>query len=90
MEISPLRDFVFLEEILPPKESGSGLIIEHVDLEPTKKAIVVKLGIDIRDKTFIQEGDKVVYRPHLFEDVVLNERKLLVGRLENIFAVLHD
>ena len=90
MEIRPLRDFVILEEVLPPKETISGLIIENVDLEPTKKAVVIKISKDIRDKTDIVEGDTVIYRPHLFEDVVLDKKKHLVGRLENILAIVHD
>lgn len=80
MEIVPLKDYVLLEEI--HKENTSGIILpDNPDIERSNKCRIISGGN-------FQKGDIVLIKPHLFDEIVEDGKKFLIGKEENIIATL--
>lgn len=79
----PLQDFILLKIVEEPK--GNIVVAELADVEPTTKAKVISLG----DKVTldIKVDDEVLFKPHLFDNVVVNGDTLLIGRQDGIIAL---
>lgn len=87
MKIIPQLDYVLLSEVL--EENKSGLIIpDSVDIERTLPGQVEAVGGDVKLK--IKKGDLVLFKRHLFDEIVYNNTKYLFGKQDNIMAILHD
>lgn len=84
MLIEPLDDYVVLEEV---KNELKGIILpENVDISPTKKAMVIGAGPTSK----LSLGQLVLYKSYGFEEIEVDLKKYLVGKSENVFAVLHQ
>lgn len=79
MEIIPLNDHVLLEEI--HKQFESNLIIsDDIDKERSNKCKVIKGG------KLVVDGETVLIKTHLFDEIELENKKYLIGKEENIIA----
>lgn len=91
MEIIPLRDYVLLEELESTKTETGIILPENADIEPTNQGKIVKVSLP---STFVewgykfQEGDIVLFKRHMFDEVVVDKQKLLFGKQEHIVAVI--
>lgn len=84
MEIVPLSGYVILEEIKQVSQSGI-VLPDQADLERNNQCFVYRSSYN-----GILENEKVLIRPHLFEETEINGKKYLVGQGINIVARLHD
>lgn len=95
MELIPLHDYVVLQEIEEKLESAAGIIIPEQSadaMEITIKAKIIKLPLKTITWTgsfdLLNEGDTVLFKRHLFEEVHLDAQKFMIGKEENIIAVV--
>ena len=87
MNITPLQDYILLEEV-QESETKSGIILtDDSDIEKPNIATVVKKGSDVALK--IKEADSVLFKRHLFDEIVLDGIKYLLGREEGICAIIN-
>lgn len=85
MNIKPLQNFVLLEELT--EESKVGIYIpEGADKESTQQAKVIALGDEVKLK--IQVGDTVMFKPFIFDEIVVEKKKYRIGEEKGIFAVI--
>lgn len=85
MKINPLQDYVVLKEV--KYQSKSSLVLpEDIDIETTSKGEVLEVGPDV--SLLIKKGDIVMMKQHNFEEVIVDSDRVLIGRQENIYAIL--
>ena len=84
-KIQPLHDYVLLKEV--KEETKGGIYVpEGADTEEARKASVLRLGSEVEIK--IKTGDIVLFKPYGFDEIVLDGERFLLGREENICAIL--
>lgn len=84
MEITKvLNDFVVIEQDSPLKATESGIILpDEVDQETPPTGTVYSGTPEI------PIGSRVLFKPHMFDDLTLNKKQYKVGKSENIVAIL--
>ena len=97
MIIKPLREYVLLEEIEQEETKSGILLTEDADIEKPNLAKVLSIGggqiesITTSNLFFtFKEGDTVLFKRHLFDEVVLDDKKYLIGKDEGIVAVIEN
>jgi len=81
--ITPLRDYVLLEELKPTVSSGI-VLSENADLKESVRAKVIKIGQNVSQ---FKEGQIVLFKRHLFDEVFIDKIEYLLGREENVIAI---
>lgn len=87
--MTPLRNYVVLEEIIEEKNAGGIVLTGKEDTKESPRAKVVAKGPEVNET--IQVGQTVFYKRHLFEEYyedVKTEKPLLIGQEEAIIAIL--
>ena len=86
MNIKPLQDFIIVRIKTETKSTGGGIYIpEATDKEPINTGTVISVGEKVN---LIKEGDQIMFRPYAFEEIVVNEEKLLFGKQDAIIALI--
>ena len=87
MEFVPLRDLVLIKPDEAKTTTESGIIIpDEVDREPINIGVVVSVGELVPAPLF--PDAKVVFKPYGFDEIVVNDQKLLIGKYELITGIL--
>lgn len=87
MTIVPQSDYILLVEV--EEENKAGLIIpDHADIERTLPGEVIAVGAAVRLK--LKVGDLVLFKRHLFDEIVYNDQKYLFGKESSILAILQN
>lgn len=93
MEIAPLNDYLVLKVADADKDETvmeSGIIIpKSADIEQPDIGTVMKVGPSVKTKR-VKEGDTVLFKRHLFDEVKYGGSTYYFGKEANLFAVLHD
>ena len=88
MNIQPLQDYVVVKPDTEATETESGIIIpEGSDKEAVNTGTLIAVGKGINDDAGIL-NKKVLFRPYGFDEVTCGDEKVLIGKAENIMAVL--
>ena len=95
MEVIPLREYVILEEVLVTSSESGIILPENAEsMESTNKGKIVKLPKfrwNMYPTDDYKEGDEVLFKRHMFEEIEVDSKKLLFGKQEFIVAVIkHD
>ena len=86
MNIKPLQDFVIVRIKTETESAEGGIYIpESTDKEPINTGTVISVGEKVN---LIKEGDQIMFRPYAFEEIVVNEEKLLFGKQDAIIALI--
>ena len=88
MIIEPQSDYLLLTEILPGTEESGIIIPEYADIERTLPGKVEAKGPAVT--MAVNDGDLVLFKRHLFDEVVYNRQKYLFGKESNVLAILRD
>lgn len=93
MEIIPLWDYVLIEEEVVKNTSDSGIIIPGAtDTEPTNIGTIRGMPSNMWSSTpsSLAVGVKVLFKPHMFDDVVMDKKHYRFGKQEHVVAILKD
>lgn len=88
MVIQPLQDFVVVKVVEESDTTDFGLVLpSDRDKEESNVGTVVAFG----DKTTlpIKVGDTILFKRNLFEEIVVNKEKYIVGREDNVVLKLN-
>ena len=86
MNIQPLQDYVVVKPDTEATETESGIIIpEGSDKEAVNTGKVLAVGNTVSGEIL---DKKVLFRPYGFDEVTCGDEKVLIGKAENIMAVL--
>ncbi len=80
--ITPLQDYVLLEECKEVVDSGF-IIPDSADVEAPVKAKIVAQGDDCK---LLKSGDIVLFKRYGFDEITIDKIKYLIGKEENIVA----
>lgn len=81
--IKPLDNYVVLEEEAIKLDS-SIVLAEGANIDRPIIAKVIAMGPDV---TRVKLNDRVMFKYHMFDDVLIEKKKYLVGKEEGIFAL---
>jgi len=82
--MTPLQNFVIIK-VIERKLSDIIITPDLTDVEPDDRGEVIALGEKV--VLPIKKGDKVVFKPHLFEPIDKSDKKSnLIGREDAIIA----
>jgi co-chaperonin GroES (HSP10) len=91
MQISALKDKVFIRVSPPHAEVGGGLVVPREARNDEHIGQVVASGPGASE---VQEGDRVVFKNYgrgiPYDTAIVGEEELLVLRGEEVLAVLED
>lgn len=95
-ELIPLHDYVVIQEGDAVVEESSisklGLVLpdgmDSEDMKSQGKVIRVPKVNPMLQIIPFQEGDYVVFKRHMFEDIKLGANRYLLGKLENVIAII--
>ena len=86
MNIQPLQDYVVVKPDTEATETESGIIIpEGSDKEAVNTGKVLAVGNTVSGEIL---DKKVLFRPYGFDEVTCGDERILIGKAENIMAVL--
>ena len=86
MEIVPIDDYVVLKPFEEKDVTESGLILPSGrDAESVNNGVVVAMGELVKN---IPIESKVLFKPYGFDEVTIEKQKYLVGKAENIMAII--
>lgn len=95
MELIPINGYVVIKEgkaIIEESASEKlGIILpSNVDSEPENQGKIIKLPpVDpMAEKVWFQEGDYVIFKRHMFDEIEVAKEKFLLGKIENVIAVM--
>ncbi len=83
--MKPLGYNVLIEKDKIKDTTENGIIIQSNDETPMNKGKVIKVGNKVSE---VKEGDMVLFKPYLFEEIEIDKMKYVIGKEENIFLVL--
>lgn len=84
--IKPYRDYVVLKEIKVETTKSGFILPEYADVEKTQTAEVVDVG----PQSDLKKGKIVLFKPYLFDKVILGSDEYLVGESGGVFAQIND
>lgn len=83
--INPQPEYILLQEVKEEKSTKSSILLsEDADIEPPNLAKVIKIG-SVAD---FKEGDTVLFKRHLFDDINFDDIHYLIGKQEGIVATI--
>ena len=93
MKIRPLSDRVLLKSLEAEEKTKSGIILPDSAKEKPQEAKVVAVGsgktIDGKKQEMsVAVGDKVIYEKYKFEDVKIDGEEYILGKEEDILAIV--
>lgn len=93
MKIRPLGDRVLLQALEAEEKTKSGIILPDSAKEKPQEAKVVAVGsgktVDGKKQEMsVKVGDKVIYEKYKFEDVKINGQEYILGKEEDILAIV--
>ena len=84
--LQPLSNNLLIEPI--QKESAFGIIIPDTAKKGRPETgIVVAIGPKVQN---VKVGDKVLIKGYLVDDLMIDDKKCLVGQEDAIIAIIHD
>lgn len=95
LRIIPLHDYVLLESVSIAAEKLSGIILpDSANIDDMDVGKIVELPENTTTYTFsypsFQVGERVIFRRALFDQLTLENKKYLFGKLDNIIGRLVD
>lgn len=89
MELIPVQDYVVLKPIKRAQETETGIVVpDSADQSPSDQAIVIAKGDGVT--IAVENGAHVLFKPYGFEEVVVGKEQFLIGKCENITAIIED
>ena len=93
MKIRPLGDRVLLQALEAEEKTKSGIILPDSAKEKPQEAKVVAVGggktVDGKKQEMsVKVGDKVIYEKYKFEDVKIDGQEYILGKEEDILAIV--
>ncbi len=88
MIITPLQDYVVLKVVEEADTTSFGLVLPtDRDREESNVGKIVALGSQC--KLDIKVDDTILFKRNLFEEIVVNKEKYIVGREANVVLLLN-
>lgn len=97
MIITPLRDYVLLEELKDTLPDIGIVLASDAEVEKPDLARVLSLGSHIANLTTdstgpmpqnVSNGDIVLFKRHLFDQVTLDKKSYLLGKIDGLTAIV--
>ena len=88
MNIVPKNGYVVIEEIIQSSTTESGFEVGEDSVTPTDQGTIFR--VDALFSNDYKEGDKIVFKRYLFEEVRIGQKGYLVGQVSNIIAKLEE
>lgn len=86
MEVKPINDYVLIEQDPFLLETDTGLVLpEQVDQTPPPTGTIYAVHADAP----LKQGDKVLFKPHMFDSLTLSDKTYLCGSHTNVVAILN-
>lgn len=86
MNLKPICDYVIIKPFEEESITESGIILpESRDTESSNNGTVVAKGEHV---TIVSLNAKVLFKPYGFDEVTIEKQKYLVGKAENIMAII--
>ena len=86
MEIEPINDYVLIEQDAYKTESETGILLPEHDETPPPTGTVYQAHKD----SPVKSGDKVLFKPHMFDELVVNGKTYRTGSHLNIVGIFKN
>ena len=84
MKIEPLGDYVLIEQDAAKAALDSGIILPtEVDTPPPPTGVIYASSTEN-----LPAGTKVLFKPHMFDELVLEKKEFKVGSSQHVVAKL--
>lgn len=85
MNLQPLADRIVMEQLDAEEKTASGIVLPDSAKEKPKMAKVLAVGKEVKE---VKTGDTVLYKSYGPDDVKVEGRDYLIGKEEDLLAVV--
>ncbi len=85
MNLQPLADRIVMEQLDAEEKTASGIVLPDSAKEKPKMAKVLAVGKEVKE---VKAGDTVLYKSYGPDDVKVDGKDYLIGKEEDLLAVV--
>lgn len=85
MNLQPLADRIVMEQLDAEEKTASGIVLPDSAKEKPKMARVLAVGKEVKE---VKTGDTVLYKSYGPDDVKVDGQDYLIGKEEDLLAVV--
>lgn len=85
MNLQPLADRIVMEQLDAEEKTASGIVLPDSAKEKPKMAKVLAVGKEVKE---VKAGDTVLYKSYGPDDVKVDGKEYLIGKEEDLLAVV--
>lgn len=85
MNLQPLADRIVMEQLDAEEKTASGIVLPDSAKEKPKMAKVLAVGKEVKE---VKAGDTVLYKSYGPDDVKVEGKDYLIGKEEDLLAVV--
>ena len=86
MNLQPLADRIVMEQLDAEEKTASGIVLPDSAKEKPKMAKVLAVGKEVKE---VKAGDTVLYKSYGPDDVKVEGKEYLIGKEEDLLAVVN-